>query len=220
MNIFCVHLTYFNMWHVMHCYWIAQYVHNFGHYHIARKFGGGKLVSWANRPWFAKLKLSKLVLTTKNLLANLLIPQTFFHQKLEKSQFTKLFPAKLSHYTVLSNIYTIDITYLYMCVSVCIYLATNIKEHEIIRLVKVSYVSWHITILQTPANIKWYNLFSCTFWLLYLFSISCCCRSCTRTHSNATSHYYGPIALTTAKPMINVTGPVKRDQVNTKHIIS
>ena len=154
---------YFNMWHVMHCYWIAQYVHNFGHYHIARKFGWGKLVSWVNRPWFAKLKLSKLVLTTKNLLANLLIPQTFFHQKLEKSQFTKLFPAKLSHYTVLSNIYTIDITYLYMCVSVCIYLATNIKEHEIIRLVKVSYVSWHITILQTPANIKWYNLLAAHF---------------------------------------------------------
>ena len=111
---------YFNMWHVMHCYWIAQYVHNFGHYHIARKFGGTKLASWANRPWFAKLKLSKLVLTTKNLLADLLIPQTFFRQKLKKSQFAKLFPTKLSRYTVFSNIYTIDITYFYMCV--CTYI--------------------------------------------------------------------------------------------------
>ena len=39
---------------------------------------------------------SKLVLTIKNSLANLLIRQTFFHQMLEKSQF-----AKLSRYTVM-----------------------------------------------------------------------------------------------------------------------
>ena len=42
----------------------------------------------------------------------------------------------------------------------------------------------------------------------------------TEPISNVKSHYYGPIVLTTAKPLINVTGPVKRDQVNTKHIIS
>ena len=35
---------------------------------------------------------SKLVLTIKNLLADLLIRQTFFHQMLEKSQFAKLSP--------------------------------------------------------------------------------------------------------------------------------
>ena len=44
---------------------------------------------------FAKLKPCKLVLTIDNLLANLLIRQIFFHQMLEKSQFTKL-----SRYTV------------------------------------------------------------------------------------------------------------------------
>ena len=44
-------------------------------------------------------KLSKLVLTINNLLADLLIRQTFFRQMLEKSQ-----SAKLSHYTVATNI--------------------------------------------------------------------------------------------------------------------
>ena len=47
-----------------------------------------------NRPWFAKLKPSKLVLSINNLLADLLI-----HQTLKKSQF-----AKLSRYIV-CNLY-------------------------------------------------------------------------------------------------------------------
>ena len=37
-----------------------------------------------------QLKPPKLVVTINNLLANLLIRQTFFHQMLEKSQFAKL----------------------------------------------------------------------------------------------------------------------------------
>ena len=44
---------------------------------------------------FGKLSVirqSKLVLTIKNLLADLLIRQTFFRQMLEKSQFAKLSP--------------------------------------------------------------------------------------------------------------------------------
>ena len=51
--------------------------------------------SLANHPWLTKLKPSKLVLTINNLLADLLICQTFIHQMLEKSRF-----AKLSRYTV------------------------------------------------------------------------------------------------------------------------
>ena len=58
-------------------------------YCIVGKFGGQSLV---NHPWFTKLKLSKLVLTIDNLLAYLLIRQTFFRRKLEKSQFVKLSP--------------------------------------------------------------------------------------------------------------------------------
>ena len=53
-------------------------------YRIVGKFGGGKV--WrilANRPLFAKLKPSKSVLTINNLLADPLIHQTFFHQRLE-----------------------------------------------------------------------------------------------------------------------------------------
>ena len=56
-------------------------------YHIAGKFGEFGESSL--------IRQSKLVLTIKNLLANLLIRQTFFHQMLDKSQL-----AKLSHYTV------------------------------------------------------------------------------------------------------------------------
>ena len=42
----------------------------------------------------------KTIQIINNLLADLLIHQTFFCQMLEKSQFTKLPPAKLSHYMV------------------------------------------------------------------------------------------------------------------------
>ena len=60
-------------------------------YCIAGKFGRG--TNLANRPWFAKVKPSRLVLTV--LLADLFIHQTFFRQRLEKNCF-----AKLSRYTV------------------------------------------------------------------------------------------------------------------------
>ena len=46
--------------------------------------------SLANHPRFAKLKPSKLVLAINNLLADLLIRQTFVHQMFETSQFAKL----------------------------------------------------------------------------------------------------------------------------------
>ena len=67
--------------------------HRFYIYCIAGKFGGGSLANLANPSSFAKLKSSKLVLKINNLLADLLICQTLFHQMLEKSQF-----AKLSHH--------------------------------------------------------------------------------------------------------------------------
>ena len=53
-------------------------------YHIAGKLGEvGEL---------SVIRQSKLVLTINNLLVDLLIRQTFFCQRLEKSQFTKLPP--------------------------------------------------------------------------------------------------------------------------------
>ena len=45
------------------------------------------MANLANRPKFAKLKPFKLVLTINNLLADLLIRQTFFCQMFETSQF-------------------------------------------------------------------------------------------------------------------------------------
>ena len=53
---------------------------------------GESLVNLENCPLFAKLKPSKLVLIINNLLADLLIRQTFFCQILENSQFAKLSP--------------------------------------------------------------------------------------------------------------------------------
>ena len=61
-------------------------------YRIVGKFGRGSLANLVNCPQFTKLKPSKLVLTVNNLLADLLIRQTFFHQMLEMSQFAKLSP--------------------------------------------------------------------------------------------------------------------------------
>ena len=52
------------------------------------------MANLANRPQFAKLKPSKLVLTINNLLADVLIQQTFFRQMLETSEFTKLSPCQ------------------------------------------------------------------------------------------------------------------------------
>ena len=46
---------------------------------------GESLANLANRLWFAKRKPSNLILKIDNLLANLLIRQTFFRQMLEKS---------------------------------------------------------------------------------------------------------------------------------------
>ena len=62
------------------------------HLHTCRmggKFGGGKFGELGKSSMICQ---SKLVLTIKNLLADLLIRQTFFRQMLKKSQFAKLFP--------------------------------------------------------------------------------------------------------------------------------
>ena len=61
---------------------------------------GESLANLANRPWFAKLKPSKLVVTIDNLLADLFIRQTFSAKYLERVNSPKFLPAKLSHYTV------------------------------------------------------------------------------------------------------------------------
>ena len=61
---------------------------------------GETLANLANCPQFTKLKSSKLVLTINNLLADLLIRQTFFHQMLERVTLPNFPPAKLSRYMV------------------------------------------------------------------------------------------------------------------------
>ena len=53
---------------------------------------GETLANLENRPWFAKLKPSKLVLIINSLLADLLICQTFFRQMLETSQSINVSP--------------------------------------------------------------------------------------------------------------------------------
>ena len=63
---------------------------------------GESLANLVNRPLFTKLKPSKLVLTIKNLLADLLIRQTFFCQMLKRVNSPNFPPAKLSRYMVIS----------------------------------------------------------------------------------------------------------------------
>ena len=60
-------------------------------YHIAGKFDGGKFGKFGKS---SVIHQTNLVLTIDNLLADLLIHQTFFHQILEKSQFAKLSPCQ------------------------------------------------------------------------------------------------------------------------------
>ena len=76
------------------------------------KWWGETLANLVNRPWFARLKLSKLILIINNLLADLLI-----HQMLETSEFAKIFPRQtfpsygilnaLLEYIKLSTAYTV-----------------------------------------------------------------------------------------------------------------
>ena len=63
-------------------------------YHIVGKFG-----KFGESYMIRQLKSSKLVLTMNNLLADLLIRQTFFHQRFEQSQF-----AKFSRYMVVDTV--------------------------------------------------------------------------------------------------------------------
>ena len=71
---------------------------------------GESLANLVNRPWFTKLKPSKLVPTINNQLADLLICQTSFHQMLEKSQFAKLSPHQtfLLYSTLSAQRYRVD----------------------------------------------------------------------------------------------------------------
>ena len=71
------------------------------YYRTAGKFGGGKFGKFGESSVIRQTKPSKLVLTINNLLADLLIRQTFFRQMLETSQFAKLSPTKVSCYTVI-----------------------------------------------------------------------------------------------------------------------
>ena len=66
-----------------------KYRHNIPY--SGKVWWGESSANLVNCPWFAKLKPSNLVLTINNLLPNLLIHQTFFHQMLEKYHFAKLY---------------------------------------------------------------------------------------------------------------------------------
>ena len=62
-------------------------------YRIVRKFGGGKFDKFGKLSVIHQTKtIQIIVLTINNLLAALLICQTFFRQRLEQSQFAKLSP--------------------------------------------------------------------------------------------------------------------------------
>ena len=64
-------------------YGFPLYIHMYIHTYIlcsGKVWQGGSLVNLVNSSWFAKLKPSKLVFTINNLLADLLIRQTFFRQ--------------------------------------------------------------------------------------------------------------------------------------------
>ena len=55
---------------------------------------GGKFGEFGKSSVIHQTKTIQIVLTINNLLADLLIHQTFFHQMLEKSQFAILSPCK------------------------------------------------------------------------------------------------------------------------------
>ena len=95
--LFCF-VVYFVLWLcfiVVYSQLVAMYVCSFS-YHIAGKFGGGKVLRiwWIIMIWQTKTIQITIVFTINNLLADLLIHQSFFHQMLEKSQFASAnFPA-------------------------------------------------------------------------------------------------------------------------------
>ena len=60
-------------------------------YRMEGNFGGGNVGEFGQS---SVIRQTKLVLIINNLLADLLICQTFFRQMLEKSQFAKLFPCQ------------------------------------------------------------------------------------------------------------------------------
>ena len=55
---------------------------------------GGKFGKFGESSMIHKTKTIQISIIINNLLADLLIPQTFLRQKYEKSQFTKVFPCK------------------------------------------------------------------------------------------------------------------------------
>ena len=71
------------------CKYIASYIP-----YCRKVWWKESLANLENHPWFTKLKPSKLVHTINNLLADLLICQTFFHQMLKKSKFIKFPPCQ------------------------------------------------------------------------------------------------------------------------------
>ena len=67
-------------------------------YHIAGKFG-----EFGEPSMIRQTKSCKLVLTIDNLLADLLICQTFFRQALKKSQITKLSCYTVCRYAIVHH---------------------------------------------------------------------------------------------------------------------
>ena len=78
-------------------------------YHIARKFGGVTFGEFGESFMICQPKPSKLVLTTNNVITDLLIQQTYFRKMLKKSKFTKLSCYRIDTYQPRSNTITCSI---------------------------------------------------------------------------------------------------------------
>ena len=125
--------------------WMHAHKHKYIHIPYSGKvWRGESLANLVNHPRFVKLTPSKLVFTINNLLADLLIYQTFFRQIFETSQFTKLF----SHQTFLlygthtNNTYTCTLmqthmhtqTHAHACKHTHVYIHTNTHRKMYIQM--------------------------------------------------------------------------------------
>ena len=96
-----LNITLFAKLNVRQIYCVYNRSHRNNKLLYSRKvWRGGKFDDFGELSVIHQTKTIRLVLTINNLLADLLIHQTFFCQRLKKSQFTKLSPAKLSCYIV------------------------------------------------------------------------------------------------------------------------
>ena len=110
----CVYTCMCVCMYVCVCVYVCVYV-----LYSGKVWRGESLTNLVNRPRFAKLKPSKLVLTINNLLADLLIHQTFFYQMFEMTQFAKLSPPPNFPAIRCVCMHVCEHIHGYICVTVC-----------------------------------------------------------------------------------------------------